>query len=308
MPGEILDARSGELVRHFPGHGLNSGLQAPLIWSPDGRFLIMPGTVEGRPLDGRIALTVVDAETGAIAHELVGPITRSRFPARDTVGPLNSGANRARMLALDPFNGRIVMCPQEPMESEALVAYDLAGWHRELWPLHVERAPRFLAFRPTGQDMPVPVRAGSWGEPVAIDIRNRRDGTLLASWKTEVNFQTENDLFNLGAYSPDGRYLAFGGLNPSGEGAGQLRRADDGAVLLALRKADGGGIFDLAFHPDSSLLVTNTDRGAMIYGTDPARLIGKLTSRALILAQFSPDGSLFFGGASQGFMLEPSGW
>ena len=96
------------------------------------------------------------------------------------------------------------------------------------------------------------------------------------------------------AFSPDGLFIVTG----CDDGMGQIWDATTSKPIgQALRLGEGGGVWDVAFSPDGSMVSTE----GQLWETDTGKSVGELESQAWVRASaFSPDGSRIVTGNTWG--------
>jgi len=141
---------------------------------------------------------------------------------------------------------------------------------------------------------------------LAIESFNKSEsyitrGSVMQSLQTSpqvsrifhVNSGGDDDEITTLEFSPNGRMLAYGHNN------GTIHFLDPGngeELLPAITTVDGGQVYDFAFNPDGSLLVSAAGNGLQIWRVSDREEISRLSeNEKYYLAAFSPDGNLAAG-------------
>lgn len=256
----IWDVPSGALVRTLVPE---AGGVTALAWSPDGR-LLASGRNFVRLIKNRIAITVWDARTGTVAHDLRGP-----FEADD-------GSNDVEALAFDPrgtrlasahFGGAVAV---HDVTSGALV-HTISG--------HVALG-QAVAYSPDGRYL------ATSGEPrrAPIEILDGRTGDRVRSLVADTGSQGRL------VFSPDGRFIASSGSQTP---AITIWDVEAGHPLGSPLWGHVGPVMAVAYSPDGKWLASGSGGDSIKLWATPSRLlaaslpVGQRAGRSL---GFSADG------------------
>jgi len=145
----------------------------------------------------------------------------------------------------------------------------------------VEGSVRAIAFRPASHTVAVAAGAPGRSGAIAVIDLDTGDTTPLAQSKDEMLAV---------AFSPDGRFLAYGGTNATVE----VRDLEAQKVVTTLTHADW--VNSVAFSPDGKLLATGSaDKTVGIWDTKTWKSILQLPltpSDAVNSVAFSPEGDI----------------
>ena len=287
--GFVIDAASGRRLASLPPPQSSASARA-ILFTPDDKHILMSGRILGKPDDQAVAMTLIDAASGAVEREIEGLAPRGASQA-----PLQ---NVPQTIAFDPVRSEIVIRSLRGLL--ALEAYDPTTWHVVARPLSVGGPAKF-ALRPYSQDVAF-YNAGS------ILILDRITGV------ERTRFQAMPADIETIAYSPDGLLLLTGMLEigngrnnmpiKSIEDANRHRivawRAEGYAQAGAI-DVDLPSVYAIAFHPDSGLFAVGTYDSVVLFdSTTFAEVVGiKTPTSPVTVLAFSPDGSALAVGGGQ---------
>lgn len=294
--GFVIDAVSGRRLASLPAPQSSASATA-ILFTPDDKHILMSGRILGKPDDQAIAMTLLDATSGAVEREIEGLAPRDA-----SKGALQ---NLPQTIAFDPVRSEVVIKPLRGLL--ALEAYNPTTWNVVARPLNVNASDTF-ALRPYSLD----VAFYSGG---LIFILDRVTGIELGRFQAmPADIQTI-------AYSPDGLLLLTGmlelGNGRNGMPIKSIADANrhrvvgwraDGYARAGAIDVDLPSVYAIAFHPDGGLFAIGTYTGVVLFdSTTFAEIVHIKTpaTRVAVLA-FSPDGgALAVGGGQALSVVEP---
>jgi len=269
-----------------------------LYFVPGTDTLVMAGPVENRPRDAKIALTLLDASTGAVIREVDGTIDyyapRPVLREPDCNAPIPGAA-------FDIANHLMLTVPTFGLSGMQI--YDLRDWSVQVSPLSNYFQGARCAFSPATTHLAI----SSSGNTVVFD---RRTGGVVKALAVPVPSRPLSSVEALTEYkikvlefSPDGALLIVG--SPAGGTIDVARhglayRTSDYSIVAVL----GEGMeycAGMAFHPHQNLLALAGDNEVRVFQTPSFTQVGRkrLGIGEIDFLNFSPDGtSLIIGSAS----------
>ncbi|MGO9545474.1 MAG: PDZ domain-containing protein [Rhodomicrobium sp.] len=246
---------------------------------PRGAKLVKP--VPGGPaekaglLPGDILLSAdgVEAETVAGFIELV----KSKAPGAEIKLRLLRGGKEKRLAVT--LGARPVEQARAEPKDVPILQLDTGG-HMALI--------KGLAFTPEGKFLV------SAGDDKVIRVWDWRAGRTVRTIRGQSGPGNEGKIYAM-ALSPDGRWLALGGLFPGTREASDAIRLYNfkSGELKALLKGHTNAIYGLAFSPDGKKLISGSfDNDAILWDVEGASLLQRLKGHRDIIhaVSFTPDG------------------